>query len=543
MIDIEVTEEFSLEGSSGEHLSALRFDASDAVSLWSEGEWGGIQLHQVMFHKLVLGLSWVERLEWRDVSVEELTWGVESVIHQWSVTDSRVTYPAVETLEERGAGEVYLREVFFRDTELDGAIFSQTTITSFARLDRVTLRDNIFADTTLEGECRLHDCELLGSRIFYRAKCLNDLTLDGCFIGSDSESHMSDVTVEGTLRASALRVARSLELDGACLGQAFELNEWSVILSESNKEVAEREVSYTRPLYQVNLSGVTCSRSLVISSPRLIGDNALVHKQRSVGGVRLHLNADQLNVSERLDLSRLVSQSAKYGLVGSISLSAQGMNIGVLNTPTLSKLSHEGGPISYLSQRSLTGDPQRNIHRMSRVADLYDEYLWATLIADHSSRRGAKSEESLYRAQASSLLLKAMSVASPFSSFIAGPVRWFRYSILNGRGGLCIPKLISKLLIISLIAFIAQWWSGSTSELMESIELVTLGAWGEPLQSLIGVELSPSLTSEISQRSLWLIAVQRLWGIWVVISSAWSQRRLIGEATLSSRLSALLRRS
>jgi hypothetical protein len=261
----------------------------------------------------------------------------------------------------------------------------------------------------------------------------------------------------------------------------------------------------------------------------------------ATGGVCLHVNLDQSHIAERLNLMSLTAQDIKR-FVGSLSLSAQGLKAGELSTASLTKLSTEGGPIAYLSQRTLNGDPSLNTHRMSEVADLYDEYLWSTMIADHASRQGAQSEEALYRSHATKTLLTAYSVASPLASFIAGPIRWFRYSTRNRFGGICMPKILLKLMFITLMFWGTQQLLTPSLNPLESLKLVSMGAWAEPVQALLSVQSKSSFSEHLSGSSLWLLALQRLWGLWIILSSFWVSRQRIAEAQLSSRMSVRLKR-
>ena len=99
-----------------------------------------------------------------------------------------------------------------------------------------------------------------------------------------------------------------------------------------------------------------------------------------------------------------------------------------------------------------------------------------------------------------------------------------------------------KLLVLSAVAAASLHYLAPEQQLQDSIRLATLNAWGEPLQSLIGVELIPLDMSPLSRQTRSLVAAERLWGLWLLISSLWAGRRLVGEAQLSARLSALLRR-
>ena len=542
LINCSVNNELCIDRSSGEILSLMEIDTSAATLSINGGEWGLLSMKEVMANRVIIGPKWLERFELTSSVIDEVLWGDEVMIHQWQVSQSELSHRPLEETEQLEHQEIYLREVFFSDSAMKGALFTQPVITSFVRLDRVSLRDDVFASANLEGECRINQSELIGARVFKGASCLSHLSLTDCFVGEEADQAFRALSVEGKLRFTRLCIGRGLDLEGAKFAETLELNDWTVLIpSEDANNISDAQ-PVIRPLYHVNLRGATCSHSLVISSPLIISvEPKQADLQRAQGGVRVHLDVDRLSVSERLDLSRFISQRSEE-FVGSLSISAQGITLGSLNTPSLTQIASEGGPIAYHSHRSVSGDPQLNLHRMSRVADLYDEYLWASLLADHSIRQGAKAEESLYRAQATSLLLKAVSVASPLSSFCTSPLRWMRFSVLNRRGGYSVLKLLSKLFMISAITVGVLSYGTPGVELSESLRLATIDAWGEPLQRVLGVKLFTTNIAELAPQTQWLITLERLWGIWLLISSLWLGRRLVGEAQLSARLGALLRR-
>ena len=77
---------------------------------------------------------------------------------------------------------------------------------------------------------------------------------------------------------------------------------------------------------------------------------------------------------------------------------------------------------------------------------------------------------------------------------------------------------------------------------LDSLKLVSLGAWGEPLQALLSVQSENAINTDLSGPSSWLFGLQRLWGIWLIVSSFWVSRQRIAEAQLSSRMSIRLKR-
>ena len=115
---------------------------------------------------LIIGPQWLERFELFGSIVQRLSWGDEVTIHQWQVSHSELIY---DSSEERGRSkdqEVYLREVFISDSVLRGAIFEETTVTAFMRLDRVDLGDEVLASAKVEGECRISESLISGDRVF-----------------------------------------------------------------------------------------------------------------------------------------------------------------------------------------------------------------------------------------------------------------------------------------------------------------------------------------------------------------------------------------
>jgi hypothetical protein len=172
------------------------------------------------------------------------------------------------TKNQQAELSIYLKELVLKNLEISGSLFAHTQINRLW-LEHTDVRGPAFYKANLEALARLSSSIFKGEQSFAYAKALGELTFDRCVFTNDNTESLRGLTVEGTLKLNQAIVHQTLDLREAQLDQKLMLNDWSVYLSP-NEEGSE---SLTRPLYQLDLSGLECAGSLHISSPIIIGED------------------------------------------------------------------------------------------------------------------------------------------------------------------------------------------------------------------------------------------------------------------------------
>ena len=147
------------------------------------------------------------------------------------------------------------------------------------------------------------------------------------------------------------------------------------------------------------------------------------------------------------------------------------------------------------------------------------ESLWLTRCAQQSSEERRVDEANAYQGLALRALLTASQLASPLRSLMFGPPGWLSLATRTRRGSASAMMVLVKLILLTLVAYLAQRVLSPALRLEQTLELVTWEAWCAPILDLLGGQPDGQPLPTVSSASQYGLTLQRFGSLWILVSA------------------------